>query len=170
MNSFLSSMRGKKGKAWKERHLPRREPAAHPIRLRMPWRQRTRAHRLPRRSRSVAAGPTWKRGMVQCQTCQQAFTGAIRNGLAEAWRPRVAGQAAESAERLASEKIWRCPFFSKASARRQSRCCARCLRCDSAFSVQSIQIRWGLRAIWLPPSRAKADMPRLSGSSASSSK
>ena len=39
----------------------------------------------------------------QCQTCKQDYTGAMRAGLAEAWRSRVAGQAAESAERLAAE-------------------------------------------------------------------
>ena len=39
----------------------------------------------------------------QCQTCQQEFTGAMRTGLAEAWRSRVADQAAESAERVAAE-------------------------------------------------------------------
>jgi hypothetical protein len=32
----------------------------------------------------------------QCQTCKQDYTGAMRTGLAEAWRSRVAGQAAES--------------------------------------------------------------------------
>jgi hypothetical protein len=36
-------------------HLPRHEPAAHPIRLRLPRRQRAGAHRLPRASRGVAA-------------------------------------------------------------------------------------------------------------------
>jgi hypothetical protein len=41
----------------------------------------------------------WK----QCQTCEQDFTGAMRIGLAEAWRSRVAGQAAESGERLDAE-------------------------------------------------------------------
>ena len=39
----------------------------------------------------------------QCQTCKQEFTGAMRTGLAEAWRLRVAGQAAESDERRAAE-------------------------------------------------------------------
>ena len=39
----------------------------------------------------------------QCQTCKQNFTGAMQIGLAEAWRSRVAGQAAESAERLTAE-------------------------------------------------------------------
>ena len=38
-----------------------------------------------------------------CQTCTQGFTGAMRTGLAEAWRSRVVGQAAESAERLDAE-------------------------------------------------------------------
>ena len=42
---------------------------------------------------------TWR----QCPKCQQAFTGAMRTGLAEAWRSRVADQAAESAERVAAE-------------------------------------------------------------------
>jgi hypothetical protein len=36
----------------------------------------------------------------QCQTCQQDFTGAMRTGLAEARRSRVANQAAENDERL----------------------------------------------------------------------
>jgi hypothetical protein len=39
----------------------------------------------------------------QCRACKQDFTGAMRTGLAEAWRSRVAGQAAESVERLAAE-------------------------------------------------------------------
>ncbi len=39
----------------------------------------------------------------KCQTCKQYYTGAMQTGLAEAWRSRVAGQAAESAERLAAE-------------------------------------------------------------------
>ena len=41
----------------------------------------------------------WQR----CQTCKQDYTGAMQTGLAEAWRSRVAGHAAESAERLAAE-------------------------------------------------------------------
>ena len=39
----------------------------------------------------------------KCQTCKQYYTGAMQTGLAEAWRSRVAGQAAESYERLESE-------------------------------------------------------------------
>jgi hypothetical protein len=39
----------------------------------------------------------------QCQTCKQDYTGAMQAGLAEAWRSRVAGQAAEIDERLAAE-------------------------------------------------------------------
>ena len=39
----------------------------------------------------------------ECQTCKQYYTGAMQMGLAEAWRSRVAGQAAESAERLETE-------------------------------------------------------------------
>ena len=39
----------------------------------------------------------------QCQTCEQDFTGAMQVGLAEAWRSRVSGQAAESLERLLAE-------------------------------------------------------------------
>ncbi len=35
--------------------------------------------------------------------CKQHYTGAMQTGLAEAWRSRVAGQAAESTERLALE-------------------------------------------------------------------
>ena len=41
----------------------------------------------------------------ECQTCKQGYTGAMRVGLAEAWRSRVAGQAAESDERLEAEYI-----------------------------------------------------------------
>ena len=40
----------------------------------------------------------------QCQTCKQDYTGAMPPGLAEAWRSRVAGRAAESDERLAAEE------------------------------------------------------------------
>jgi hypothetical protein len=39
----------------------------------------------------------------QCPTCKQRYTGAMQAGLAEAWRSRVAGQAAESGERLDAE-------------------------------------------------------------------
>jgi hypothetical protein len=39
----------------------------------------------------------------ECQTCKQRYTGAMQTGLADAWRSRVAGQAAESTERLAAE-------------------------------------------------------------------
>ena len=39
----------------------------------------------------------------QCRMCNQNFTGVMRMGLAEAWRSRVAGQPAESMERLAAE-------------------------------------------------------------------
>ena len=39
----------------------------------------------------------------QCQTCKQGYTGAMQTGLAEAWRSRVAGQAAESFERIEAE-------------------------------------------------------------------
>jgi hypothetical protein len=41
----------------------------------------------------------------KCQTCKQDYTGAMQTGLAEAWRSRVAGQAAESDERLEAEYI-----------------------------------------------------------------
>jgi hypothetical protein len=39
----------------------------------------------------------------KCQTCKQGYTGAMQMGLAEAWRSRVAGQAAESDERFGAE-------------------------------------------------------------------
>jgi Flp pilus assembly protein TadD len=39
----------------------------------------------------------------QCQTCKQHYRGPMQAGLAEAWRLRVAGQAAENTERLAAE-------------------------------------------------------------------
>ena len=39
----------------------------------------------------------------ECQTCKQDYTGAMRTGLAEAWRSRVAGRAAENFERLEAE-------------------------------------------------------------------
>jgi hypothetical protein len=42
-------------------------------------------------------------GWRKCQTCKQAYTGAMQTGLAEAWQSRVAGQAAESDERLGAE-------------------------------------------------------------------
>ncbi len=38
-----------------------------------------------------------------CQTCKQDYTGAMQTGLAEAWRSRLAGQAAENTERLEAE-------------------------------------------------------------------
>jgi hypothetical protein len=39
----------------------------------------------------------------KCQTCKQDYTGAMQTGLAEAWRSRVARQAAENTERLEAE-------------------------------------------------------------------
>ena len=54
----------------------------------------------------AAASQQARRGIgvwQQCQTCKQDYTGAMRAGLAEAWRSRVAGQAAENDERLAAE-------------------------------------------------------------------
>ena len=36
----------------------------------------------------------------ECQTCEQAFTGAMQAGLGEAWWSRVCEQSEESAERL----------------------------------------------------------------------
>jgi hypothetical protein len=39
----------------------------------------------------------------KCQTCKHDYTGAMQTGLAEAWHSRVAGQAAESDERLQAE-------------------------------------------------------------------
>ena len=47
----------------------------------------------------------------QCQTCTQDYTGAMRTGLAEAWRSRVAGRAAESAERLEAEDNLACSLL-----------------------------------------------------------
>jgi hypothetical protein len=47
----------------------------------------------------------------QCQTCKQDYTGAMQTGLAEAWRSRVAGQAAESAERLEAENYLACSLL-----------------------------------------------------------
>ena len=44
----------------------------------------------------------------ECQTCKQDYTGAMRTGLAEAWRTRVAGQAAETTERLEAENNLAC--------------------------------------------------------------
>ncbi len=38
-----------------------------------------------------------------CQMCKRSYTGAMQTGLAEAWRSRVAGQAAENTERIAAE-------------------------------------------------------------------
>jgi hypothetical protein len=48
-------------------------------------------------------GAARKRVWRQGQTCKQAYTGAMQTGLAEAWRSRVAGQAAENTERLEAE-------------------------------------------------------------------
>jgi hypothetical protein len=44
-----------------------------------------------------------------CQTCKQAFTGSMQNGLAEEWHSRVAGHEVASEERLNAESIWRFP-------------------------------------------------------------
>jgi hypothetical protein len=44
----------------------------------------------------------------ECQTCKQRYTGAMQTGLAEAWRSRVAGQAAESTELLEAESNLAC--------------------------------------------------------------
>ena len=47
----------------------------------------------------------------KCQTCKQYFTGAMRSGLAEAWRSRVAGQAAENTEWLEAESYVAVPLL-----------------------------------------------------------
>ena len=54
----------------------------------------------------LAASQQAHRGLEvwrECQTCKQAFTGAMQTGLAESWRSRVANQPAENLERLAAE-------------------------------------------------------------------
>jgi hypothetical protein len=54
----------------------------------------------------LAASQQAHRGTLvwrQCRTCEQDFTGSMEIGLAEAWWSRVAGQAAESLERLLAE-------------------------------------------------------------------
>ena len=80
-------------------HLPRHEPAAHPIRLRVPRRQRAalcEPRRRSRRSEEVSHGDS-------ARTCKQHYTGAMQTGLTETCWSRVAGQAAESTERLEAE-------------------------------------------------------------------
>ena len=55
--------------------------------------------RAPASQQAQRGSDAWR----QCQTCKQDYTGAMQTGLAEAWRSRVAGQAAESDERLEAE-------------------------------------------------------------------
>ena len=64
----------------------------------------------------------------QCQTCKQYYTGAMQTGLAEAWRSRVAGQAAESDERLEAEYVLARSLVIKGKTRRRSRCFEGCMR------------------------------------------
>ena len=64
----------------------------------------------------------------QCQTCKQGYTGAMQRGLAEAWRSRVAGQAAESDERLNAESNLAFPSCGKERPWRRSRCFEGCMR------------------------------------------
>jgi hypothetical protein len=62
----------------------------------------------------AAASQQVQRGSVawrQCQTCKQDYTGAMLTGLAEAWRSRVAGRAAESDERLEAEDNLACSLL-----------------------------------------------------------
>jgi tetratricopeptide (TPR) repeat protein len=55
------------------------------------------------RAAASQQAPRGNGGWQQCQTCNQRYTGAMQTGLAEAWRSRVAGQAAENTERLEAE-------------------------------------------------------------------
>ncbi len=129
-------------------------------------------------------------------------------GLAEAWRLRVAGQAAESAERLAvegdlaqsllgqgrhveAERVLRTLHAVQmrvlgaehpntlATAADLARSLSNQGKYADAERIQrevlgalkrvlgaEIRTRWRMRTIWLCPSRAKANMPRLSRSSA----
>ena len=49
-----------------------------------------------------------------CQTCKQEFTGAMRTGLAEAWRARVRHQAEENQEwLLATSNLANCRRWGK---------------------------------------------------------
>ena len=64
----------------------------------------------------------------ECQTCKQHYTGAMQRGLAEAWRSRVAGQAAESAERIAAENYLAMSLLHQGMPWRRSRCFEDCMR------------------------------------------
>jgi hypothetical protein len=96
------SRKANDGRRGSVHHLPRHQPAAHPIRLRRGDSGLAHIVCLAR----AAASQQAQRGSVawqQCQTCKQRYKGAMQTGLAEAWRSRVAGQAAESDERIAAE-------------------------------------------------------------------
>ena len=67
----------------------------------------------------------------ECQTCKQGYTGTMQTGLAEAWRSRVAGQAAESAERLQAESNLAVSLLNQeknVEAASESRCFEGCMR------------------------------------------
>ncbi len=78
----------------------------------------------------------WK----QCLTCKQTFTGAMRIGLAEAWRSRVVGPA-DIGERLDMESNLAQSLLDQGSTRRRRQCCASCVTWSCACLAPSILAR-----------------------------
>ena len=70
------------------------------------------ASQQARRGNGVWATAVWR----QCQTCKQDYTGAMQTGLAEAWRSRVVGQAAENTELLEAENNRACSLLHQGKA------------------------------------------------------
>jgi hypothetical protein len=84
------------GQGWRMFYQLGHEPVAHPVRMRV---SRSAPSLLGRRRRSWSKRkvPWWK-----CQTCEQAFTGEMKDGLANAWWSRVRDRAEDDGERLSA--------------------------------------------------------------------
>ena len=76
----------------------------------------------------------------ECQTCKQDYTGAMQTGLAEAFRLRVAGQAAESDERLEAEYTLALSLLDQGKAV-EAEPMFGCMRCLCACTGPSIRTR-----------------------------
>ena len=113
-------------------HLPRHQPTAHPVGLRLPRRRRPGAHRLPRPAGGVAAGTPRAPGMAEVSNMQVPAMLSIadgvwvwrvppKNGLASrclASRCLATGGMGSSLAGLGAARGWRrsCRFIASACA------------------------------------------------------
>jgi hypothetical protein len=97
----------------------------------------------------------------QCQTCKQDFTGAMQTGLAEAWWSRVAGQPAESLERLAAESHLASALLHQGKSAQAERVLRKLHEVQMRVLGAEHPGTLTTAPIWLLPSRAKGNMPTL---------